>query len=336
MKKSALYASFLILSIFSTLSFGATFKIATLTPDGSAWMKEMRAGAKEIKQLTEQRVKFKFYPGGVMGDDKAILKKIRIRQLQGGALMGGSLAKFHKDSQIYNVPLQFRNFAEVDYVRAKMDQSIMEGIEKGGFVTFGLAEGGFAYTMSKAPLTSSPDLIQRKVWVPNDDKAALEITRAYGITPIPLALPDVLAGLQTGVINTVATSPIGALALQWHTQVSDITDVPLMYFYATLAIEKKAFFKLSSADQATVREVMGETFKRIDKQNRKDNVAAMSALQNQGITLSKPNEVELELWYAKANTAKQRLIDAKEISTQTMQIFEDHLEIFRKQQAVMH
>ena len=109
MKKSALYASFFILSIFSTLSFAATFKIATLTPDGSSWMKEMRAGAKEIKQLTDQRVKFKFYPGGVMGDDKAVLKKIRIRQLHGGALMGGSFAKFYRDSQIYNVPLQFRN-----------------------------------------------------------------------------------------------------------------------------------------------------------------------------------------------------------------------------------
>ena len=336
MKKSALYASFFILSIFSTLSFAATFKIATLTPDGSSWMKEMRAGAKEIKLLTDQRVKFKFYPGGVMGDDKSVLKKIRIRQLHGGALMGGSFAKFYRDSQIYNVPLQFRNFAEVDYVRSKMDQAIMDGIEKGGFITFGLAEGGFAYTMSKAPLTSSPDLIQRKVWVPNDDKAALEITRAYGITPIPLALPDVLAGLQTGVINTVATSPIGALALQWHTQVSDITDVPLMYFFATLAIEKKVFFKLSPNDQATVRKIMGETFKRIDKQNRKDNVAAMSALQNQGITLSKPSEAELELWYAKANTAKQRLIDSNEISTQTMQIFEGHLNTFRNQQTAIH
>ena len=39
-------------------------KIATISPEGSMWMKKMRQGAKRIARETDNRVKFKFYPGG--------------------------------------------------------------------------------------------------------------------------------------------------------------------------------------------------------------------------------------------------------------------------------
>lgn len=309
-----------------------TLKIATLSPDGSVWMKQMREGAAEISKRTENRVNFKFYPGGVMGDDKAVLKKIRIGQLQGGAVMAGSLAKVYKDSQVYNTPLVFNDFSEVDYVRSKMDSKIIAGFEKGGFVSFGLAEGGFAYAMSKSPLSNPEQLSKNKVWAPSDDSASLEIVRAYGITPIPLGLTDVLAGLQTGIIDTVATSPIGAIALQWHTQVKYITDIPLIYVYALMIIDQKTFNKLSAADQAVVREVMTQKFKAIDQQNRKDNIAALKALENQGIKLSQPSSAEVMLWKSKAEIARKRLLDNGEISTGSMNEMLNHLQTYRLQQ----
>lgn len=309
-----------------------TLKIATLSPDGSAWMKQMREGAAEISKRTENRVNFKFYPGGVMGDDKAVLKKIRIGQLQGGAVMAGSLASVYKDSQVYNAPLVFNNFAEVDYVRSKMDAKIISGFEKGGFVSFGLAEGGFAYAMSTSPLSNPEQLIKNKVWAPSDDNASLEIVRAYGITPIPLGLTDVLAGLQTGIIDTVATSPIGAIALQWHTQVKYITDIPLVYVYALFVIDQKSFNKLSAPDQAIVREVMSQKFKTIDQQNRKDNIAALKALENQGIKLNQPNSSEAILWKNKAEIARKRLVESGEISKESMNEMLNLLQTYRSQQ----
>lgn len=326
---------FLLFFSFTTSTSHAvtTLKIATLSPDGSAWMKQMRAGAAEISKKTENRVNLKFYPGGVMGDDKSVLKKIRIGQLQGGAVMAGSLAKVYKDSQVYNTPLIFKNFAEVDYVRSKMDSKIINGFEKGGFVSFGLAEGGFAYAMSTSQLTNPDQLTKNKVWAPSDDNASLEIVRAYGITPISLGLTDVLAGLQTGIIDTVATSPIGAIALQWHTQVKYITDIPLSYVYGLFIIEKKSFAKLSIEDQAIVRQVMTEKFKAIDQQNRKDNIAALKALENQGITLMKPNSSELDIWSSKAEIARKRLLESDEISDETMNELLQHLQKYRSQQA---
>ena len=84
-----------------------TFKIATLAPDGTNWMKEIRKGAKNIAKLTDNRVKFKFYTGGVMGNERTILKKMRVGQLQGGAFTATALTDIYQDAQIYNLPFLF-------------------------------------------------------------------------------------------------------------------------------------------------------------------------------------------------------------------------------------
>lgn len=186
---------FLFLIAFS--SHAKTFKIATLAPSGSSWMSHMKSAAQEIQQLTNNRVNFKFYPGGIMGDDDAVLKKMRIGQLQGGAMTSGSVAKFFPDIQIYSLPLAFKTFDEVDYVRKHMDQMIINGLDKNGITTFGLSEGGLAFAMSNTPITKVTDLQARKIWTPSNNKPALLALQAFNVSPIPLGIGDVLAGLQS-------------------------------------------------------------------------------------------------------------------------------------------
>jgi TRAP-type C4-dicarboxylate transport system substrate-binding protein len=311
--------SILFLGLFLNASHAVTLKIATLSPDGTSWMKKMRAGAKTITEQTNNRVKFKFYPGAVMGNDQAVLKKIRIGQLHGGAVTGGTLIPFYPDSEVYNIALTFESSDEVDYVRNHMDKELIKGLEKGGFVIFGIAASGFNYIMSKEPILSVADLAKQKAWVPAGDENAMVMVQNFSITPIPLPVGDVLAGLQTGLINTVAISPIGALALQWHTQIKYITDMPLLFGYGTLAISTKAFKKIKKSDQEIVRKVFTQTFREIDAQNKKDNIAAMQALRNQGITFVKPSAEQLAEWKTMTNVATQRLVDSGKLNKKAVE-----------------
>jgi TRAP-type C4-dicarboxylate transport system substrate-binding protein len=260
-----------------------TLKIATLATDGTSWMKLIRGGAKEITDRTQGRVQFRFYPGGVMGSDKSVRRKIRVGQLQGGVMTGGILFDVYPDSQLYSMPLAFRNYKDVDYVRKRMDKPIMAGVEKGGLVTFGISEGGFAYIMSKDPVRSIDDLRKTKVWVPEGDVITRTMFETAGVTPIPLPLGDVYTGLQTGLVTTVGTSPVGAIALQWYTQVKYVTDVPLMYIFGVLAVDRKAFYRIAPADRKIVREVMERVFAQMNRDTREDNRKAMEALHKQGL-----------------------------------------------------
>jgi TRAP-type C4-dicarboxylate transport system substrate-binding protein len=310
----------------------AVFKIASLSPEGSYWMKVMRTGADEVAQKTNKRVQIKFYPGGVMGDDMAVLRKIRIRQLHGGAITLGAVSNFFPDSQVYSLPMLFRNLEEVTYVRSKLDAVILQGLEQNGFVSFGLVEGGFAYIMSLSPIQSVSQLQNSKAWIPSSDDLSMEAVKAYNVQPIPLPLGDVLTGLQTGLIDTVAAPPIATIALQWHTQVRYLTDMPLLYSSGLLIIEKNAFSKLSKQDQQIMREVMGRVFSEINQQNRVDNKSAFGAIQSQGIELVKPDTAQLQEWRRYAEAATKRLIESGKISKDIVQTVERHLIDFRNQQ----
>ncbi|HEC12015.1 MAG TPA: C4-dicarboxylate ABC transporter [Acidiferrobacteraceae bacterium] len=325
-------AGILLTLVLATLPAQAsTFKIATLFPDGSSWMQKMRIGANEINKKTQGRVKFKFYPGGVMGNDKVVIRKIKIGQLQGGALTGGSLSHIFSDNQAYSLILKFRSQKEIEYVRGFVDPLIMQGLEKGGLVSFGLVGSGFSYIMStKRPVTNVSQLRKLKAWIPSNDEAALEAVKAFKVKPITLPLGDVLAALQTGLINTVAVSPIGAIILQWHTQIKYVTELPVLYSFGTLVLNKKDFKKLTTTDQDIVRSVLGNVVKVVDKQNIKDNQSALAALRNQGITFVQPSAAELKEWQKYANDSEKRMLSANIISHKVIGLINKHLEEFRK------
>ena len=269
--------------LLSGLADAATLKIATVAPEGSAWMKEMRAGAKEIQERTEGRVQVKYYGGGVMGNASKVLGKIRIGNLQGGAFTPSAMQKIYPDISLYGLPLIFESVEEVAYVRAQLDKTIQDGLDEAGFVNFGFASGGFAVIMSNDTLTSLADMKGKRVWVPEGDTISYESMRALSLSPVTLPLTDVLTGLQTGLIDVVPMSPVGALVLQWHTKVKYITDLPLIYTMGFLAIDKRAFNKIDAADQKIVREVMTRTYANLDKASLSDNTEAMQALLNTGI-----------------------------------------------------
>ena len=326
---------FLLLFLASQVE-ARTIKIATLSPDGTMWMRIMRKAADDVAIKTNKQVRIKFYPGGVMGSDEAVLRKIRLGQLHGGVFVSGSLAKFYPANQVYNLPMVFKSYKEVDYVRNRMDPVIIQGLEENGFVTFGLAEGGFAYLMSKEPVRSIEDLRHQKVWIPDNDETSVETLKTFGVSPIPLSLADVRSALQTGLINTVTTSPVGALALQWHTQVNYVTNIPLLYLYGMLAVDRKAFLKVSPANQAILRETMGEAFSKIDRQNRKDNDEAMEALQRQGLQFVVPSMDALNRWQTKAFDVTERLIRTGKLSKDIITVLEAHLSDFRSQASNTH
>jgi TRAP-type transport system periplasmic protein len=310
-----------------------TFKIGTLSPEGSVWMEAMREGADLVAKKTENRVRFKFYPGGVMGSDQAVLRKIRIGQLHGGAVVAGSLSHIYPDLMIYGLPFLFNSLKEVDYVRERMDPILMDGLEKNGFVSFGMAEGGFVYVMSNSPVRTVSDLSSKKVWIPDNDFISLETVRSFGVTPVTLSIGEVRTGLQTGLINTIGTSPIGALALQWHTQVGYIMDVPMMYVHATMILDKKAFSGLSPQDQETVRDIMVKTFIKIDQNNRQDNIGALNALRNQGIEFVRLPEDSVKQWQNAVSGVPDRLIEKGQISQDIYQTLKEHLADYRSQHA---
>jgi TRAP-type C4-dicarboxylate transport system substrate-binding protein len=303
----------LLVTMAAAPASAVDIKIATVAPDGSRWMQQMRAGAREIQSRTGGRVAIKFYPGGVMGNDAQVLRKIRIGQLQGGAFTAGGLGERYGALNLYGIPLLFRSLDEIDTVRSQLDPELAAGLDEAGFVTFGFIEGGFAHLLSNEPIRSVEDMRRKKVWVPEGDPISFMAMEALGLSPAVLPVTDVLTGLQTGLIEIAFASPVAALVLQWHTKVKYITDLPISYSMGIFAIEKGTYSALSSEDSEIVREVMSRYVGDLDREARDDNRKAAEVLANSGLQTVTVNAADVERWRSTIETIHPKLRERPDI-----------------------
>lgn len=336
MRRLALLVGILFCFLTLDTAHAVRLKIATLSPEGSMWMEKMRAGARQVAEKTNDRVTFKFYPGGVMGNDKAVLRKIRIGQLQGGAVVGGSLSQFFPANKIYAQPLKFKTLEEVNHVRAHMDQYVIDGLDAAGFVAFGLIGGGFAYIMSQTPIETVADLRKQKVWIPDNDKITQDSIKAFGIAPIPLPIADVRTSLQSGLINTVATTPVGAVILQWHTQIKYVTNLPLIYLHGVLAIDKTAFLKINVQDRQRVRQIMTRALNEIEIQNQADDLKAIQTMKKRGIHFITPSPQAMKGWVESAETASRKMVETGILPVELAAQLDRYLEHYHSSLPVTH
>ncbi len=317
------------MSVVTGVAGATQLKIATVAPEGSGWMQSMRLAAGEIKSKTNGRVEIKFYAGGVMGNDKKVLRKIRIGQLQGGVFTANGLSERYRDILIYGLPLVFRTQEEADYVRERMDPLLTQGLDDSGFVSFGFAGGGFAKLMGNEPIGHLDDLRGRKVWVPEGDTISYEAMVALNLAPVILPITDVLMGLQTGLLEYIATPPVGAVVLQWFTKVKYVSNLPLVYTLATMVIDKRAFSSISDADQATVREILTAVYDDFESQNKEDNLQAEEALAANGLKFIDLQPEIIAAWREAARQANEKMAEKGLFSEDLLNALLSYVEEYR-------
>jgi len=295
MRNTMMCLSALLLMCAGQLSLAQTqIKIATLAPQNSSWATEFRAGAKEVEERTDGRVKLKFYWGGAQGTESKVLQKIKIGQLHGGTFSPTDFQSQYPDVNIYGLPFFFENQDEVDYVRSRIDSKLRQGFQDLGFQTYGFAGGGFAHILSNEPIRTHGDMKGKKVWLPEGDLISYEAMRALQLAPVQLPVTDVLTGLQTGLIDIVAIPPVVALALQWHTKVKYVTRIPVLFAMGFMVIDERVLRKVSAEDKQVLDEVLSDVYARVDAGSRAEGENAVDALLGIGIQDIEPLDGEFE------------------------------------------
>lgn len=261
------------------------FKIATLAPDGSVWAKRFQEFQEEVSAKSNGEIGFKLYLGGVMGDDRAMYRKMRVGQLQGGGFTMTGISETVPDFRIMAIPFLFRSYAEVDRVAAGLFPRFQKAFLEKDLVLLAMTEVGFVYTMSGEPVTTVAQLRASKCWAPENDPLSRGFLEDVGVTPIPLSIPDVLSSLQTGMINTVFNGFYGSIVLQWFTRTKYITDTPFGYAYGGLVFSKNAFDRLSPQQAALMEAAAKKHFAALLIDTRRSNEEALATLKKNGIQL---------------------------------------------------
>jgi TRAP-type transport system periplasmic protein len=258
-------------------------KIATIAPEGTTWMKLMHELDERVRTETGNRVGFRFYPGGSQGGDLDVLRKIRTGQIQGAGLTGVGLGEIEPSLRIMELPFMFRTVEDLERGHAALDPIFEQRLSERGFTLLGWAEVGFVYLFSQEPVRSVADLKSMKMWLWEGDPLAEALLRTFGVSPVPLNVTDVLTSLQTGIINTIYSTPYGCLSLQWFTRLKCMTDVPITHSMGAVVVTRSAFDELAPDDQATVHRIAAEIFARLQAATRSENDESITVIVERNI-----------------------------------------------------
>ena len=260
-------------------------KFATLMPTGTSWTKLLDTWVEEVEQKSEGRLKFKMYPGGVMGDEPDVLRKIRKGQLHGGMFTGYGIGRIYSPARVLEVPFMFKNTDESDYVRDQLMPELEAGFKQSGFELLGWPEVGFIHFFSKLPITSMDDIRKFKIWLWQGDPLGEAFFKAAAIDPVPLSIMDVYTQLSAkhGSIDTVYTSSFGAIALQWYTKLSYASHIPFTNAIGGLIVSNRFFDKLPPDLQQLLKETGKKLGDDIRMQAREENERSLAILEKNGI-----------------------------------------------------
>lgn len=298
------------LALFGRAAEADTYvmKVATVAPEGSVWLKVMRKMAEEVKKATSGRLEIKFFAGGVLGDDKVVLDKMRFGQVQAAGLTGVGLGELVPEVRLMELPFQFTSYKQVDCVLEDLYPDFAKKFEEKGFVLLGWADQGFVYVFSKNRIQGTADMKGAKPWVWEADVLAKAVFKAIGLSPVPLSLQDVFTSLQTGLIDTVYISPVAAIALQWYTKVSYMVDLPIADGSGAIVVSKSFFDSLPQDIQEVLRTTVPKYAKKLSEATRTLNDKSIQVLAEKGVTVIKPDASQVSGFRDKGLEAARSLV----------------------------
>jgi len=281
--KTTLFFLLMISSAHAEKTF--TLKFASLIPADTAWMNIIERWSSELQTKSNGRLKIKIYPGGVMGDEPNVLRKIRNRQLQGAFFTGYGIGRIYSPARVLEMPFLFHNTDESDHVRRHIMPDIEKGFRAKGFELLGWPEVGFLHFFSKQPINSLEQLKQRHIWLWQGDPMGEAFSSAAGVSPVPLSIIDVYTQLSAshGSIDTVYNSPFGALAMQWHTKLKYASNIPITNGIGSLVVSQRFYNGLPTDLQQLLKTTGKEVGEEINLVSRRDNEKSLALLKQSGI-----------------------------------------------------
>jgi TRAP-type C4-dicarboxylate transport system substrate-binding protein len=235
--------------------------LGTLAPSGTPWLSVPEAVFfPEIKRLSGGKVQVKIYAGGVMGEDTDILRKMDIGQLDACGCTSLGVWAASPDTSAMLIPGLFNNYEEIDYICEKFRKRLDETFEKRGYILAALIDTGFFYMFSKNKITGLADLRNQKtlMWFP-----AIEtlLYKELGINATPVAVPEIVSALSTGMADTNLAPAAWMLGMQAYQYSNYYLTPPI--FYSPGAVIVSTQFQKKIEKQLNISPVFSHNFKEI-------------------------------------------------------------------------
>ena len=253
---------FLLCTFFISHNFlfgrKTVIKMATLAPEGTPWHSLIAKMGQRWSEETNGNIKLRIYPGGIVGDERDMIRKMRIGQIHGAAISAEGLSEINPQYTYCFIPLFFQQYHDIDYVREQIKDDLISGADQNGFKVLTMVDVGWVYWFSTNKIITPKDLKNQKIWTWAGDYKTAKLWDEAGFNAIPLSVPDVHSSLQTGLVDAMAFPPLYVAANQYFGITSNMLNMKWGILTAALVIDNKIWNRINKKYQSKMIDVADE------------------------------------------------------------------------------
>lgn len=243
----------------SAMAADMTLKLGHLANEDNIWHKASLKFAEELATLTDGRIEVEVYPNETLGKEVDVINGMQLGTAD-MTITGESLQNWAPMAALLAMPYAYNSLEDMDSVAGGElgDRIEAQIIEKVGIRPIAYFARGPRELTSNRPITSPDGLNGLKMRVPNVP-LFLNVWKALGANPTPMAFSEVFTSLQNGTIEA-QENPLALIKSANFNEVQKYinkTDHVRSWIYLT--ISEMAWNQMSEEDQANVMEAAKRT-----------------------------------------------------------------------------
>lgn len=261
-----------------------TLRLGTILPSGTPQYNALQAMVEQWRKLSDGKVKVIMYPDGRLGGESEMVKKMRIKQLNAALLTVVGISEIDPGvTGLQLIPLAFKTWDEVDYVREKMRPLLEQKLRARGYEVLFWSDAGWVRFFTKEPAVRPAEFKRLKIFSWSGDMREAEIMKSTGYRPVSLETTDILLGLNTDLINAVPVPPLIALAGQFYGPAPHMLDMNWVPIVGAAVVRSDVWNQLPPELQQKLREVAEATGVKTRALSRVESEESVKAMQGRGL-----------------------------------------------------
>lgn len=259
----------------------ALIKIATVAPKGSIYHRVLQETGQAYRDATGGKGRVVVYPDSLQGTESDTVRRMRVGQLDASMLTVVGLSEIDPSvAALQFMPMMFRSWEEVDYVREALRPMLEDKLGAKGFAVLFWGEAGWVQFFTKEPITLPAEFKRAHIFVWAGDNAQLALMKSLGYQPVGLPITDILPGLETGMIDTVPVAPLWALVGQFDRVTRHMLQVNWVPIVGATVMRRATLEAMSPAARESVlasSKRAGELLRAHREQQDQESIRAMQA-----------------------------------------------------------
>lgn len=293
----------------ATVATAADITLTIGHVDPQEWTSSKKGAATEVfKNLVEAesggRIEVNVYPSGQLGGETDLVQSAQEGMIS-MTMVSGAFAKVCKEASVLEIPYLFPSAPVAwEVLDGEFGKQLSQHcLEQTGLRTLAYGETGFRnFTNSKRPVAEPADLNGLKIRVMTLP-LYVEMVKAMGAEPTPIAWPEVPSALTTGVVDG-QENPVSVIdANKFYEFQKYLTLDGHVYGTDFFLINEDIYQSLDKADQeivARAAKVAGTLGRAIQQFNSAKGLKSLSA---NGMEITTPTSAQLAKFQAAAQPA---------------------------------